>query len=86
MKLIAPFIALCAIFYPLGAHAANCRDIPTAKERLACHDKQAPISNIQERKAEKTADGKDDMIEPNKFLDEEEARMKKALMPICQHC
>jgi hypothetical protein len=45
-----------------------------------------PASNLRGKNAAKQTDSKDVMADPNKFLDEEDARMKKALKPICQHC
>jgi hypothetical protein len=86
MKALALAIALCALPQAASAETAACGKIPSAKERLACYDKKTPAPNVQEGKTAKKTEAKDAMTDPNKFLDEEDARMKKALKPICQHC
>jgi hypothetical protein len=79
-------IALYAISQPASAQTVECRNMPSAKERIACNDKQTSASKAQEKKVGKQPEAKDAMTDPNKFLDEEDARMKKALKPICVHC
>ena len=86
MRLFVFSAAFFVIILSAEARAASCSDTPTARNSGACAEKQPAASNNQDSKVMKKTDKNDKMVNRNKFLDEEEARMKKILKPICQHC
>lgn len=71
------------LLLPIGASAQSleCRYVQTSAARLACYDKVMPPSKPPQERVVKPG--------PNQYIDEQEnedARMRKALRPICKNC
>ena len=71
------------LLFPIGASAQSleCRYVQTSAARLACYDKAMPPSAPPQERVVKPG--------PNRYIEEQEnedARMRRALRPICKNC
>jgi hypothetical protein len=95
MRLFAVLIAVCVLFSPAIAQAAECKSIPDAGARLACYDKAAPPAASVDKSAAakpvapistRAPAAKADTTKYVDTISAEDARMNAQLKNICRGC
>ena len=79
LKLLLVLIALCAICHPAAARTTDCSTLRKSSERLACYDR---ISIVGRKPPVENGSSKNSW----QAIDDETARMKRVLKPICRNC
>jgi hypothetical protein len=89
MRLLAVFVAMCALSQTSAAQSQECKTITDSGARLACYDRAAPPASASPATSQPAPRVPVAKIDNSKYVDtisQEDALMNARLKNICKGC